>query len=76
MKEVIKTASLLIAFLVMLGCVYLEVDIRLLLKRTFVTFVACNVFGFMALYLANIMIGKQSAEKKTVSNRPEIEASA
>ena len=63
MNEGIKTASLLLAFIVMLGCVYLEVNIQALIIRTISTLCACWILGFTAYKLSAIMIGKQPNEK-------------
>lgn len=78
MKEAIKTLSLLISFLVMLGCIYLEVDIQVLVSRTILTLIACYALGMIAYWLTSIMIGKRdfAREEEETIDGPRAEAKA
>lgn len=78
MKEVIKTASLLIAFIVMLVCVYIEADIKTLVSRTMLTLIAAFILGHTAYGLSSVMVSnhKISENNSNAQDQPRIKAKA
>ena len=71
MKEVIKTISLLIAFIVMLVCVYLETDIKTLVSRTLLTLVATFFLGHTAYGLSSVMVSNHKITENNSKSRTQ-----
>ncbi len=78
MKEVIKNISMLLAFIVMLVCVYLETDIKTLVTRTLLTLVATFLLGHTAYGLSAVMVSgtKINTSRSNSTGKSQVKAKA